>query len=84
MFEQFPSGFYPYIIDVVDVVVDGHCGYRVVVASLGIGEKLHDVVRMILLKELSQCCNEYVKLFRGEHCFEYLKNSLIVDRMFVV
>jgi len=38
MIDQFPSGFHPYIVDVVN-----------------------------LLKELTQCHNEYVQLFKGEH-----------------
>ena len=53
-FDQFPAGYHPYILDVVDVKADGHCGYRVVAAELGMGEESWVVVRMNLLKELSE------------------------------
>jgi len=38
MLEQFNPVFQPYIVD-VDVVVDGHCRYRCIVALLGMGEE---------------------------------------------
>ncbi|XP_068501365.1 protein FAR1-RELATED SEQUENCE 6-like [Phaseolus vulgaris] len=50
--DQFPVGYHPYIVDVVDVRADGHCGYRAVAAQLGMGEESWAVVRMNLLKEL--------------------------------
>jgi len=31
MLEQFPVGIHPYIVDIVDVKADSHCGYRAVV-----------------------------------------------------
>jgi len=36
--------FLVYILDVVDVKVDDHCGYRVIAAELGMGEELWTVV----------------------------------------
>ncbi|XP_068504274.1 uncharacterized protein [Phaseolus vulgaris] len=36
---KFPVGYHPYIVDVVDVKADGHCGYRVVAAQLGMGDE---------------------------------------------
>jgi len=36
-------GFHPYILDVVDVKFDGHCGYYVVAAELGM-EKSHGLL----------------------------------------
>jgi len=60
MVDQFPIEIHPYIIDVVDVVADGHCGYRVVAALLVMGEESWVVVRMNLLKELSHFRIEYV------------------------
>ncbi|XP_047149552.1 uncharacterized protein LOC124821675 [Vigna umbellata] len=38
MINQFHPICQPYILNVVDVVVDGQCGYRCIVASLGLGE----------------------------------------------
>ncbi|XP_068504159.1 protein FAR-RED IMPAIRED RESPONSE 1-like [Phaseolus vulgaris] len=39
MLQQFPVGIHPYIVDIVDVKVDGHCGYRAVGALLGMGQE---------------------------------------------
>jgi len=75
MFDQFSIRFHPYI---VDVKADGHCGYRVVAALLGMEEESLVVVRMHLLKELNQCQNEYIQLFGGENRFEYLKNYFLL------
>ena len=83
-FDQFPAGHHPYILDVVDVKADGHCGYRAVVAKLGMGEESWAVVRMNLLKELSEWRQEYVELFDGDERYEYLKKSLLVDHMSMV
>ncbi|XP_068471255.1 uncharacterized protein [Phaseolus vulgaris] len=79
--DQFPVGYHPYIVDVVDVRADGHCGYRAVVAQLGMGEESWAVVRMNLLKELSEWRQEYVQLFGGDDRYEYLKKSLLVEHM---
>ncbi|XP_068461737.1 uncharacterized protein [Phaseolus vulgaris] len=65
-FDQFPVGYHPYILAVVDVKADGHCGYRVVAAELGMGEESWAVVRMNLLKELSEWRQKYVELFGGD------------------
>ncbi|XP_068486332.1 uncharacterized protein [Phaseolus vulgaris] len=79
--DQFPVGYHPYIVDVVDVKADGHCGYRAVAAQLGMGEESWVVVRMNLLKELSEWRQEYVQLFGGDDRYEYLKKSLLVEHM---
>ncbi|XP_068466238.1 uncharacterized protein [Phaseolus vulgaris] len=79
--DQFPVGYHPYIVDVVDVKVDGHCGYRAVAAQLGMGEDSWAVVRMNLLKELSEWRQEYVQLFGGDDRYEYLKKSLLVEHI---
>ncbi|XP_068475190.1 uncharacterized protein [Phaseolus vulgaris] len=81
LLDQFPIGYHPYIVDVVDIKADGHCGYRVVAAELGMGEESWVVVRMNLLKELSEWRQEYVELFGGDERYEYLKKSLLVDHM---
>ncbi|XP_052734040.1 uncharacterized protein LOC128196599 [Vigna angularis] len=53
MIDQFHSTTHPFIVDVVDVVADGHCGYRCIVALLGLGEDSWPVIRNELYKELS-------------------------------
>ncbi|XP_068475174.1 uncharacterized protein [Phaseolus vulgaris] len=79
--DQFPVGYHPYIVDVVDVKADGYCGYCAVVAQLEMGEESWAVVRMNLLKELSEWRQEYVQLFGGDDRYEYLKKSLLVEHM---
>jgi len=48
------------------------------------GEESWVVVRMNLLKELSEWRQEYVELFGGDERYESLKKSLLVDRMLMV
>jgi len=38
LLDQFPVGYHPYILDVVDDKANRHCGYRVVAAELGMGD----------------------------------------------
>ncbi|XP_068466406.1 uncharacterized protein [Phaseolus vulgaris] len=78
---QFPVGYHPYILDVVDVKADGHCGHCVVAAELGMGEESWAIVRMNLLKQLSEWRQEYVELFGADERYEYLKKSLLIDHM---
>jgi len=39
MLDQFHPICHPYIVNVVDVVADGHCGYIYIAALLGMGEE---------------------------------------------
>ena len=78
MLDQFNPVFQPYIVDVVDVVVDGHCWYRFIVALLGMGEELWPLIRHDLYKELSQLRDEYATLVEGYDRLEELKESLLV------
>ncbi|XP_052730098.1 uncharacterized protein LOC128195740 [Vigna angularis] len=54
MIDQFHSTTHPFIVDVVDVVADGHCGYRCIDALLGLGEDSWPVIRNELYKELGE------------------------------
>jgi len=58
---------HPYIVDVVDVIVDGHCGCRCIAALLGMGEDSWPLIQHDLFKELSQ------------YRVEELRKSLLVD-----
>jgi len=62
------------------VVADGHCGYHAIAGLLGMEEESWAMVRMNLHKELTQFRTEYIDHFWGDDQFEYLKNSLLVDR----
>ncbi|XP_052736682.1 uncharacterized protein LOC128197877 [Vigna angularis] len=79
MIDQFHSITHPFIMDVVDVVADCHCGYRCIAASLGLGEDSWSVIRNDLYKELSQWRNEYASLVGGYDRLEEWRNSLLVQ-----
>ncbi|XP_014522491.1 uncharacterized protein LOC106778994 [Vigna radiata var. radiata] len=79
MINKFHPIFQPYILNVVDVVVDGHCGYRCIVASLGLSEDSWPIIQNDLYKELSQWRDEYATLVGGYDRVEELKRSLLVD-----
>jgi len=53
MLDQFHPICHPYIVNVVDVVADGHCGYRCIATFLGMGEESWPLIRHDLFKELS-------------------------------
>ncbi|XP_027941045.1 uncharacterized protein LOC114194832 [Vigna unguiculata] len=78
MLEQFNLVFQPYIMDFVDVVADGHCGYRCTAALLGIGEESWPLIKHDLYKELSQWRDEYATLVGGYDRLEELRKSLLV------
>ncbi|XP_014492691.1 uncharacterized protein LOC106755109 [Vigna radiata var. radiata] len=75
---QFHPICQPYIVDVVDVVADGHCGYRCIAALLGLGEEAWPTIRHNLYEELTQWCDEYANLVGSYDRLEELRQSLIV------
>ncbi|XP_052724908.1 protein FAR1-RELATED SEQUENCE 5-like isoform X1 [Vigna angularis] len=81
MIDQFHSTTHPFIVDVVDVVADGHCGYRCIAALLGLGEDSWPVVRNELYKELSSWRDEYASLVGGYDRLEELRTSLLVQSL---
>jgi len=54
MLDQFHLKCYPYILDVIDVKTDGHCGFRAIASLLGMREESWPLIRMDLFKEISQ------------------------------
>ncbi|XP_027915159.1 uncharacterized protein LOC114174522 [Vigna unguiculata] len=76
MLERFNPVFHPYILD---VVADGHCGYRCIAALLGMGEESWPLIRHDLYKELSQWRDEYATLVGGYDRLEELRKSLLVQ-----
>ncbi|KAH1226067.1 PKS-NRPS hybrid synthetase [Glycine max] len=79
MLDQFASFIQGFIRDVLDVKVDGNCGYWSIAALLGMGEDSWPLVRNELIKELDRWSHEYMNLFGGTERFEQLKLSLLVD-----
>ncbi|XP_052723064.1 uncharacterized protein LOC108336891 [Vigna angularis] len=84
MIDQFHSTTHPFIVDVVDVVADGHCGYRCIAALLGLGEDSWPVVRNELYKELSAWRDDYASLVGGYDRLEELRSSLLVQSLSAV
>jgi len=79
MLDQFQSFMHDFIDKIVDVKVDGNCGYQSVVDLLGMGEDSWSVFCNHLLKELARFSEDYIKLFGGTKRFEELRMSLLVD-----
>ena len=75
-FELFIQGF---IKDIVDVKVDGNCGYRSLAALLDMGEESQALMHNKLIKELGKWSQDYIKLFGGTERFEQLRLSLPMD-----
>ena len=79
MIDQFHVICHPYILDVVDVIANGHCGYRCIAALLGMGEDSWPLIRHDLFKELSQYRDDYARLLGSYDRVEELRKSLLVD-----
>jgi len=60
--DQFHVICHPNILDVVDVIADGHCRYRCIAALLGMGEESWPLIQHDLFKELSQYRDNYARL----------------------
>ena len=65
MLDQFESFIQGFIDDIVDVKVDGKCGYQSIAGLLGMGEDSWSLVRHELMKELGKWSDDYIKLFGG-------------------
>jgi len=65
MLDQFHPCIHDSIENIVDVKVDGNCGYCAIAALLGMGEDSWSLVRNHLLKELAKWFDEYINLIGG-------------------
>ena len=83
MLNQFHPCIQDSIENIIDVKVDGNCGYCAIAALLGMGEELRSLVRNHLHKELSSWSKEYMNLVGGIERFEELKCSLLVDELWL-
>ncbi|KAL5153296.1 PKS-NRPS hybrid synthetase [Glycine soja] len=79
MLDQIAPFMHGFIEDVVDVKVDGNCGYRSVSALLGMGEECWAMMRNELIKEHGKWSQDYIKIFGGTKRYEQLRLSLHVD-----
>ncbi|KEH16110.1 FKBP12-interacting protein of 37 kDa-like protein, putative [Medicago truncatula] len=56
-----PKFMRPYIEGIVDVIGDGHCGFRAIAECVGLTEESHAMVRRTLIKELKEHRNKYIE-----------------------
>lgn len=68
---ELPSCISKYIIEVVDVMGDGHCGYRVISLALGMGNDWK-LVRSDIAKEIQNNFSLYANIYGNERCLELL------------
>ncbi|KEH39944.1 OTU-like cysteine protease [Medicago truncatula] len=66
----------PFIEKVVDVIDDGHCGFRAIAESMGLTEQNHIMIRTLLIQELKDHRDDYVEVFAGEDRYNYILNDL--------
>ncbi|KAH1212687.1 hypothetical protein GmHk_14G040824 [Glycine max] len=84
MLDQFHPCIHDSIENIIYVKADGNCGYRIIVALLGMGEDSWSLVRNHLLKELAKWSYEYINLLGGIDRFKELKWSLLIDGLSMV
>ncbi|KAL5161585.1 Protein FAR1-RELATED SEQUENCE 5 [Glycine soja] len=70
MLDQFMPFIQDFIHNVVDVKADSNCGYRSIVALLGMGGDSWPLVRNELIKELGRWSHDYINLFGGTERFK--------------
>ena len=66
----------PYIEGIVDVIGDGHCGFRAIAEFVGLTEESHVMVRRALIKELKEHRNKYIEIYASEHRYNYILDGL--------
>jgi len=66
----------PFIEKVVDVIGDGHCGFRAIAELMGLIEQNHIMIRRHLIQELKDHRDDYVEVFVGEDRYNYILNGL--------
>ncbi|KAH1203861.1 hypothetical protein GmHk_17G049971 [Glycine max] len=72
MLDQFHVNLHPYILGIVDVKANGHCGYRAIWVK-----NAWPIMHNNLLKELGQWRDEYVIIFGSLEGYDVIKRSLL-------
>jgi hypothetical protein len=71
-----PQFMQPYIDDIIDVVGDGYCGYRVVALHEGGNEEDYDLVKLNIVREIKLHRKLYEKVFAGKERVDYIIEAL--------
>jgi len=77
--DQFHPICHPYIVDIIDVKPDGHCGYRSIAALLKMREVSWPLIRMDPYKEICEWRDQYTSIFGSFERFDERKNSLLIE-----
>ncbi|KEH33377.1 uncharacterized protein [Medicago truncatula] len=72
-----PKFMRPYIEGIVDVIGDGHCGFRAISEHVGLTEESHVMVRRALIKELKEHRNKYIEVNASEDRYNYILDGLL-------
>ncbi|AET03579.1 OTU-like cysteine protease [Medicago truncatula] len=56
--DYMPKFMVPFVEKVVDVIGDGHCGFRAIAEFLGLTEESHTMIRRHLIQELKDHKND--------------------------
>ncbi|KEH22132.1 OTU-like cysteine protease [Medicago truncatula] len=74
--DYMPRFMLPFIEKVVDVIGDGHCGFRAIAEFMGLTEQNHIMIRTLLIQEVKDHRDDYVEVFAGEDRYNYILNGL--------
>jgi len=74
--DYMPRFMVPFIEKVVDVIGDGHYGFRAIVEFMGLTEESHIMIRRHLIQELKDHRDDYVGVYAGEDRYNYISNDL--------
>jgi len=76
VFDYMPKFMVPLIEKVVDVIGEGHIGFRAIAEFMGLTEESHIMIRHNLIKELKEHRDDYVRVYAGEGRYNYILNGL--------
>nr|ABE80137.2 transposase, putative [Medicago truncatula] len=71
-----PKFLRPYIEGIVDVIGDGHCGFRAIAECVVLTEESYVMVRRTLIKELKEHMNKYIEVYASEDHYKYILDGL--------
>jgi len=66
----------PYIEEIVDVIGNGHCGFRAIAESVGLTKKSHVMVRRALIEKLKEHRNKYIEIYASKRRYNYILDGL--------
>jgi hypothetical protein len=71
-----PQFMQPYIDDIIDVVGEGYCGYRVVALHESGNQEDYELVKLNMIREIKLYRNLYEKVFAGKDRVDYILEAL--------